>query len=233
MWWLGGGVVGIGLGLWMIAGGMWGGEARALTNCEVAPGDIALDPEEQAFLRLINEYRASRGIAPLSHSATLSRPAQWLANDYAANGYLSGHVDHSGRGPGVRLIHCGGTYGGEISLSGRTTAQGALDLWKTRAGHNADMLNGKFATIGIGHNGVVWVVDFGMGSGGTQPPTATATSTRTPRSGTPTRTVMATVTASAPAATKTVKPAATARPGVGGTAREQRYEVRAPGVTRE
>ena len=38
--------------------------ANALTNCTV--DDLTVDGEEQAFLRLINDYRAKNGITALS-----------------------------------------------------------------------------------------------------------------------------------------------------------------------
>ena len=39
---------------------------------------------------------------------------------------------------------------GENVLAGRKSASGALALWKTSPGHNANMLNPKWKTIGVG-----------------------------------------------------------------------------------
>ena len=48
----------------------------------------ALDGEEDAFLGLINNYRAQNGLAPLSVDPALNNVARWMANDMAAYNYF-------------------------------------------------------------------------------------------------------------------------------------------------
>jgi uncharacterized protein YkwD len=57
---------------------------------------------------------------------------------------------------------------GENVLAGRSSAGGALNLWKSSSGHNANMLNPSWKAIGIGRwvnaNGYYkyyWTTTFG------------------------------------------------------------------------
>ncbi|MDZ7729152.1 MAG: hypothetical protein U5Q44_13680 [Dehalococcoidia bacterium] len=54
-----------------------GQPAFALTNCSVS--SYSLDSEEQAFLGLINDYRADNGLGSLSVSTNLNRAAHWMS----------------------------------------------------------------------------------------------------------------------------------------------------------
>ncbi len=160
-------------------------DARALTNCDVDPAQIALNANEQTFLQLLNEYRAQHGAPGLVASTPLNRAAAWLAIDMATKGYFD-HVDSLGRGPQQRFPQCGYPYGGsENILYGRATALGALNLWKTSPGHNANMLSGQWRVIGIGYYNGFWVTTFGTTVYGVDetpqaPPTALPTATPTP-----------------------------------------------------
>src|SRR5688572_2345589 len=114
----------------------------ALTNCTVS--DNTVDAQEQAFLTLINNYRAQNGRGALTMSVNLNRASTWLAVDMGAKNYFS-HTDSAGRSPSTRAINCGSPQGvGENIAAGtvKDTAQEAFDMWKASSGHNANMLNG-------------------------------------------------------------------------------------------
>ena len=67
--------------------------------------DPALDSEEEAFLALVNEYRAQNGRAPLITDCRLHASADWFANDMAIDNYwASNHYDNEDppRSPGER-----------------------------------------------------------------------------------------------------------------------------------
>lgn len=143
------------------------GALGAAGDCSVGANEAALDSEEQEMLRLINEYRASRGLGPLTASAALNRAAAWLANDMARRGIMS-HYDSLGRGLN-RLRDCGYLYStvGENVAYGSGpmgSAQFTFNSWRNSPGHNANMLNGSYRAVGIGRacNGACyWALDLG------------------------------------------------------------------------
>lgn len=148
--------------------------AFALTNCNVS--DLTIDAQEQAFLSLINNYRAQNGAGALTVSVNLNRAASWMAVDLATKNYFS-HTDSLGRSPSQRATDCGFPGGAGENIAAGTvtdTAQEAFDLWKNSAGHNANMLNASYKQIGIAryYNSAstykwYWVTDFSLISDGT------------------------------------------------------------------
>lgn len=183
------------------------GHADALTNCTVA--DNSIDAEEQAFLGLINTYRAQNGVGALAMSTNLNRASTWMAADMGAKNYFS-HTDSLGRSPSTRAQNCDYPSGAGENIAAGTvwsSASAVFDAWKNSSGHNANMLNGSYRQIGISRvytsgsqYGWYWVTDFGLvndGTNGGGGATATATATRPAATATPTRT------ATQPAATAT------------------------------
>jgi uncharacterized protein YkwD len=148
--------------------------ASALTNCTVA--DNTFDSQEQAFLGLINTYRAQNGRPALAVSTNLNRSASWLAQDLATKNYFS-HTDSLGRDPSTRAQQCGYPSGAGENIAAGTfedTAQEAFDAWKASSGHNANMLNSTYKQIGIARyynaNSTYkwyWATDFGLVDDGT------------------------------------------------------------------
>ncbi len=145
---------------------------EAAGSCDVA--DASVDGEEQAFLQLLNDYRARHGAGPLSIDGALTRAATWMANDLAGSSGF-GHTDSSGRSPWTRMPACGvGSPGGENLAAGThySSASTALNAWINSPAHNNVMLEPSFGTIGIArvnrpgsHYGWYWVTDFGYGGG--------------------------------------------------------------------
>jgi len=143
-----------------------------------AQADPAIDGEEQAFLTLINNHRTQNGLGTLSLNTQLTNSSDWMSNDMATNNYFS-HTDSLGRDPFQRMAAFGydyNTWKGENLAAGADTAQGAFNLWKNSAGHNANMLNANFKVIGIARvygagstYGWYWTTDFG-GQGSAPPP---------------------------------------------------------------
>lgn len=149
----------------VIAAGIAGyGFTRAASaNCDADP---FVQPVEADFVSLLNTYRAQNGVGPLTVSPTLSRAAQWMANDLASHNAFS-HTDSLGRSFQTRILQCGATgFLGENVAGGGTTAAFLLQNWQSSGGHNATMLNPNFKQIGIafalgGPYGTTWVADFG------------------------------------------------------------------------
>lgn len=197
---LAGGLAGVAIGVAAFAGIGPQQSASALTNCTVS--DMTVDSEEQAFLGLINNYRAQNGKGALTLSTNLNRAATWMAADMGAKGYFS-HTDSLGRSPSTRAQNCDYPSGaGENIAAGGawSSASAAFQAWKNSSGHNANMLNGSYTKIGISRvytagspYGWYWVTDFGLvndgtSSGGstpapTQPPASTPASISSPANG--------------------------------------------------
>ncbi len=183
--------------------------AKALSNCTVS--DNTIDAQEQAFLGLINNYRAANGRPALTLSDNLNRSATWMAADMGAHAYFS-HTDSAGRSPSTRARDCGYPSGAGENIAAGTawdTASEVFSAWRNSSGHNANMLNSSYRKIGIARvytagspYGWYWVTDFGLvDDGGSTGGGATATTT-------PTRTATAIPTRTA----TTVAPPPTATP---------------------
>src|SRR4051794_17217622 len=123
-------------------------KAYALTNCDVA--DLAIDGEEQAFLGLINNYRAQNNAPALAISQTLNRASSWMSVDMATKNNFS-HTDTLGRDPFVRMANCdvANNLQAENVAAGYAKAAEAFEGWKNSPGHNANMLNPAYRSIGI------------------------------------------------------------------------------------
>lgn len=189
---LAGALAAVALTLGAVAGIGLDRPASALTNCTVS--DNSIDGEEQAFLGLINAYRAQSGLGALTMSTNLNRASTWMAADMGQKNYFS-HTDSLGRSPSTRAIDCGYPQGAGENIAAGTnwsTASAVFAAWKASSGHNANMLNGSYRQIGISRvftsgstYGWYWATDFGTtndgtsGGGGTTNPTATPTRTAT------------------------------------------------------
>lgn len=150
---------------------------QALTNCDVA--DMGIDGEEQAFLGLINNYRATAGAPALTITQPLTRAATWLSVDMSQKNYFA-HNDLLGRDPFTRMNQCdvpGWDDAGENIVAGQTTAQQAFTVWRNSPEHNANMLSTRFRGIGIARAfrqgstyGWYWTTTFSAVVDGAAPP---------------------------------------------------------------
>jgi uncharacterized protein YkwD len=134
------------------------------------PDPATLDSEEAAFLTLINQYRQSKGLPPLTLNTTLTTASKWMSQDMANKNYFS-HTDSLGRDPFTRMAAFGytaNTYKAENIAAGYSTAASVMTGWQNSSGHNANMLNPNYKVIGIGRaynaNSTYkwyWTTDFG------------------------------------------------------------------------
>jgi uncharacterized protein (TIGR03437 family) len=111
-----------------------------------------LDTEEQAVLKLINDYRVANGLGTLQVSVALTNAADWMSNDMATKGYFS-HTDSTGRDSFTRMRSFGynfNTWLGENIAAGYSDAATTFNQWKTSPAHNEVMLQPDFKVIGIG-----------------------------------------------------------------------------------
>ncbi|HEU4760541.1 MAG TPA: CAP domain-containing protein [Dehalococcoidia bacterium] len=129
-----------------------------------------LDPEEQTFVSLINQYRQDNGLGPLSINIELENATRWMSQDLGVHNYFS-HTDSLGRDPFQRMADFGygfNTWKGESLAAGASSAQSAFDLWRGSPGHNANMLNPNYKVMGVARAyaagstyGWYWTNDFG------------------------------------------------------------------------
>lgn len=145
--------------------------AAVVGDCTPAASWPQSQPELAAeVVQLVNAHRASRGLAPLAVSTSLTRSADWKARHMAAYRYLA-HNDPApptARTVGQRLAACGyggGTYGENVGY-GFPTAQAIVSAWLRSSSHRANIESRAFTTIGVGvataTNGVTyWAQNFG------------------------------------------------------------------------
>jgi uncharacterized protein YkwD len=151
-----------------------------------------LDPEEQKFVQMINQYRQQNGVAPLSIDTSLQQAAEWMSRDMGENNYFS-HTDSLGRDPFVRMCdfgYCYNTWKGENLAAGASSAESVFNLWKDSPGHNSNMLNGNYRVMGIArvhtpdsNFGWYWTNDFGGYVASSSPPPSEPTPTPSPTGG--------------------------------------------------
>jgi uncharacterized protein YkwD/uncharacterized protein YraI len=133
------------------------------------------DAEENAFLQLINQYRAANGLGQLTHTQTLAAAAEHHSVDMAAKNYFS-HTMLDGTSVPQNIANHGysdGSTWGENIAAGNANAAATFEQWRKSPGHNANMLNPSFGAIGIGRAygagstyGTYWTTVFGATSDG-------------------------------------------------------------------
>jgi uncharacterized protein YkwD len=132
-----------------------------------------LDAEEQAFVGLLNQYRAQNNLGPVTACTSLNRAAQGHSEDMRDQNYFD-HTGLNGSSPWGRScdacyeLGCGpSTAMAENIAAGNSGAQATFNQWKNSPGHNANMLGGSFTVVGIGRAtgggqyGVYWTNVFG------------------------------------------------------------------------
>jgi uncharacterized protein YkwD len=152
--------------------------AAALIACLLVAGPGALpsaaaslDAQESDLVSVVNSFRASRGLARLSLSDTLTFAAKWMATDMAIYNYFS-HTSRDGRAPIQRMTDAGypgpQTYTGENMAAGYASASEVLNGWINSPAHYAVLTNPNYRAIGVGRaysDGssyhTYWVMDVG------------------------------------------------------------------------
>jgi uncharacterized protein YkwD len=145
----------------------------ALTATMLLPSSahaIYTDTFEREQLRLINDYRADRGLARLRFDVKLTRAADWMGRDMGAKGYFS-HTDSRGRDPFQRMAsfkYPGDTWRGENLAAGNSEAQSTFNQWLNSEAHRLNMVKPEYRAIGISRvadadsqYGYYWVTKFG------------------------------------------------------------------------
>jgi uncharacterized protein YkwD len=112
--------------------------------------------------RLLNQHRQNNGRAPVARDPLLESAAMGHCLHMATHGFF----DHQAPEPAIvtpwaRAERCGTTAGGENIAMGQRSPMEVVVGWINSPGHNANMLNGSFKRVGMGHCGTHWVQLFG------------------------------------------------------------------------
>lgn len=184
----------------------------ATGDCTVSTAQMQIKTQEQALFDAINAYRVSKGLAKLTWSNDLKKPAAWLSADMYKSKNLS-HTDSLGRSPETRLPNCGyygHTFGENIAL-GPANPTETLNAWENSPPHNTIMLDPAYTYGAVAMESdsageiSYWTLDVGVANmtvTATPTPSGTITPTVTP-SGTITPPVTGTVTPTITAGTGT------------------------------
>ena len=128
----------------------------------------------QQVVALVNQYRASLGLAGLTNDATLSDSAAWKASHMATYGYFA-HDDPAppvARDPFTRMTDCGYAAGGAMGENiafGQSSPSEVMTAWINSSGHRQNIENPSFRSIGVGAAAdaggrIYWVQDFASGA---------------------------------------------------------------------
>ena len=108
--------------------------------------------DESAALRLINNYRSAKGLAPLSIDPQATAAAEVLAQDMAKHDRMS-HIGPNGQDVGKRLLASGYSFSiaSENVGVGQATIEDTVDGWKASPANSRNMLLANAKHIGIAY----------------------------------------------------------------------------------
>jgi uncharacterized protein YkwD len=130
-----------------------------------APSAPASGSTAAQVIALVNQERAKQGCRAVTSNARLTQAAQGHSADMARRGFFD-HTNPDGKDPGDRITATGyrwSTYGENIA-KGQPTPASVMKSWMNSPGHRANILNCKFAEIGVGvvkSGGPYWTQVFG------------------------------------------------------------------------
>ena len=119
------------------------------------------DPEVASFVKLMNAYRVSRGLAPLVWDRRAAAVAEAHSRDMLRRHYFS-HAWSDGRSTWDRLAARGVSYtqAGENIALGQHTGRAVLTSWLDSPGHRANIEGRGYTHHGVGKVGTYWTHIF-------------------------------------------------------------------------
>ena len=121
-----------------------------------APGTQAtggtVDATEARVVELTNAERRKNGLRDLQVDNSLANVAQAKSNDMLSKNYFS-HTSPTYGSPFdmMRSFGISYSYAGENIAKGQRSADEVVQAWMNSPGHRANILNGNYTHIGIGH----------------------------------------------------------------------------------
>ena len=122
-------------------------------------GQINQDDAAAHVVNLVNEERAKAGLSPLTADRSVTSAAQRRAREIETN---FSHTRPNGSSFSTALSEAGVNYrsSGENIAYGQTSASSVMQGWMNSSGHRANILNGNFTKIGVGHYKSASGVDY-------------------------------------------------------------------------
>jgi uncharacterized protein YkwD len=133
-------------------GGIWSNFSSLFSSgaqpASQRPSSAGFD--DSAALRLINNYRSTKGLAPLSLDPQATAAAEVLAKDMAKHDHMS-HTGPNGQDVGKRLLAAGYSYSiaSENVGVGQGTVEETFEGWKASPANSRNMLLANAKHIGI------------------------------------------------------------------------------------
>jgi uncharacterized protein YkwD len=137
--------------------GIWANFSSAFSSGDQPAAAPQKPDDEPAMnpgdaLRLVNDYRSSKGLAPLTLDSQASRAAEILAKDMAKHDHMS-HVGPNGANVGKRLSLAGYSYrlAAENVGVGQKSLAEMIEGWKKSPPHSRNMLLAEAKHMGIAY----------------------------------------------------------------------------------
>ena len=155
-------------------------QVSACQSAAVAPDSANIDQVERTVLCLVNRERSSRGLQSLRSSEKLAQAALGHSQDMVRRGYFS-HQSPGGTTMTDR-IRAAGWFSGARSYAfaenlawgtgSLATPQNIVKSWMKSPGHRRNILNGRYAELGVGialgapgqDRGATYTTNFGVKS---------------------------------------------------------------------
>ncbi|MEZ4403625.1 MAG: CAP domain-containing protein [Kofleriaceae bacterium] len=161
-----------------LAGGCGGDEPAFdpgvpdLAYCQPVAGFTSTALEDEIVV-IVNQRRAAGAtcggeakppVPALTVAPALRCAARVHSLDMVDRGYFD-HTNPEGEAPWDRMVKAGYAWStaGENIAAGNRTAAATMDQWMNSPGHCANIMNGDFVDIGVGHveAGAMWTQVFG------------------------------------------------------------------------
>jgi uncharacterized protein YkwD len=137
-----------------------------------APAEVAIAPEEQEMLDLVNEERTRESLAPVTWCPALARSATDHSQDMALKNYFE-HESLDGREVSDRAEAQGYDYRtvGENIAVGQRDVEEVMQGWMDSPGHRENILRPEYTHLGSGvatgdfkgQRSIYWTQNFGAG----------------------------------------------------------------------
>ena len=121
--------------------------------------EVNQDSMAAQVVKLVNEERTKAGLAPLTVDSSITAAAQTRAKEIETS---FSHTRPNGTSFSTALDAAGVNYrsSGENIAYGQNSAAQVMQGWMNSSGHRANILNGSFTRIGVGHYKSASGVDY-------------------------------------------------------------------------
>lgn len=117
--------------------------------------------DAEKVIKLINDYRKSKGLQELKSNPKLQDAAAWMSKDQDKQNKMT-HIDSKGRSLEERVKDFGYSYARIVeNVAQGGNEQQTFNAWKQSEEHNANMLCKECTEIGLAYYAKFWTMDAG------------------------------------------------------------------------